>query len=358
MVTTNRIRRSRTFDHALLADARAALELWEREGGFGPTSSLTGSGAIDAFESKFASVCGARYALGLPSGTLALRTALAAAGVEHGASVVVPGFDWPAAAAAVKSLGARTVPADVRPGSFLLDPDAVSRCIDRSTRAVVVTHLAGVPADVRELQEICGRAEIPLIEDCCQALGAKTDKGPVGTFGAAAVFSIGPGKLIDAGEGGVLVTDDDEIYREAVRLTQHPTRQLRSGAVPNAFALTARLHPLSAILGFAALQGIVAELDERRKTAEMVVESAACLLGVEIPSERPGEQFSWPYVPAMVADEGMRALACGGVMIEPLGGYDIAALVGSHAPLPNARAAVRCGYRLHGTTSSQGKGTR
>src|SRR5438128_1470744 len=93
------------FDAELFAKVRASVAVWERPDNFGPTSSITGGGAIEAVEAEFAAFCGSRFAIGISSGTLALRAALGAVGVREGARVIVPALDWPAAAAAVISLG-------------------------------------------------------------------------------------------------------------------------------------------------------------------------------------------------------------------------------------------------------------
>jgi dTDP-4-amino-4,6-dideoxygalactose transaminase len=263
-----------------------------------------------------------------------------------GTSVVVPGFDWPAAAAAAASLGARVVPVDVCRDAFLVDPEAVRRSLDRTTRAVVATHLAGVPAPVERLRDVCAQAGVVLIEDCCQALGAKTAGEPVGKFGAAAVFSLGPGKLVDAGEGGVLVTNDDLLHREAVRLTQHPVRQLRTGLVPSGLALAARLHPLAAIIGLASLEDVHERLAAARAEAAATCAVASEVAGVRIISERAGETFAWPCVPAAVTRDAKAKLMASGVHAEPLGAQDIGRLVASRRPLRNVACAGELVHRL------------
>jgi perosamine synthetase len=335
------------FDAELVAKVRAALACWERQTEFGPTSSLTGSGAIEALETEFAAFCGSRFAIGISSGTLALRTALGAVGVREGASVIVPALDWPAAAAAVISLGARPIPVDVCRGSFLLDPTEVQRSLDATVRAVVVTHIGGIPADVDRLQSVCDNVGVPLIEDCCQALGAASSGRPVGMTGTAAVFSLGPGKLIDAGEGGVLVTDSPEIYARAISLSQHPARQLRSGAPPNDLALAARLHPLAAIVAYAALSEVTETVARHRVAAQLLIGRTVGLPGVEAVTERAGQTFSWASVLAVVSAAGLQALAEAKIGAEPIGGHNIAALVGSEVAVPNTRAALRAVFRLY-----------
>jgi perosamine synthetase len=351
------------FDQELLARSRAAFDAWERRME-GPSSSLTGGGAINLLERRFADHCGVRYALALPSGTLALRAALATVGVGPGSCVVVPALDWPAAAAAVLSLHGRPVPADTAPGSLLMDPQAVEARLDRHTRAVVVTHVAGMPADVTALRAVCDGRGIALIEDGSQALGATADGRPVGSFGAAGVFSLGAGKLVDVGEGGILVTDREEVHRAAVRATQHPLRQLRAGIhPPDPLALSARMHPLAAIVGVHVVEGIEEELVRRRQGAGEVIALASGVAGVAVAAEAAGQRFAWPCVPAMVTTAGAAELSGVGLGAAPLGTYDITRqLCGDSGATPNAREAVRRACRLYPLRAERlaqpGAGTR
>jgi dTDP-4-amino-4,6-dideoxygalactose transaminase len=318
-----------SFDGELLARSRAALDAWEKSGE-GPTSALTGSGAVEALERRFAELCAVRHALALPSGTLSLRFALAATGVGPGDEVLVPALDWPAAAAAVRSLDARPEVVDSSAKCFLLDPEAVAARIGPRTKAVVVTHLAGVPAAAPEIAALCGRRGVALVEDASQALGAAREGRQVGGFGTAGVFSLGPGKLVDAGEGGMLVTDDEHVYREAVRLSQSPVRQLVAGIhPPDLCALAARIHPLAAILAIAALDGLETELHDRRAEAERIASRARSIAQVSLPAESlPAWRFSWTCVPAIVPPGCERELARAGLVADPLGTHLISEALG------------------------------
>jgi dTDP-4-amino-4,6-dideoxygalactose transaminase len=337
-----------SFDGALIARTRAALELWEASGG-GPTSTLTGSGAVGVLEREFAELCGARHALALPTGTLALRVALAACGVGPGDQVLVPALDWPAAVGAVLSLDARPAAVDSIADSFLVDPEAIATRITAQTRAVVVTHLAGMPAAMRQIQDACAAAGVPLVEDASQALGARIDGRQVGGFGTAGVFSLGPGKLLDAGEGGMLVTDSEDVYRQAVRASQSPLRQLIAGvSAPDPCALAARIHPLAAILAVAGLRHLDAELERRRGRAEEIVERARSIASLRLWQEGASTRFSWPCVPAAVPPGQDEELAGARLAAEPLGSHYIPELLDEAVPrTPNARALSPLLCRLH-----------
>ena len=225
------------------------------------TSSVLGNGAIAEIERRLPPLVGCAWGLALPSATLALRVSLQALGIESDDEVVVPALDWLATSAAVRSLGARAVPADVVLPDCTVGPDAVARSITARTRAVVVSHLGGVPADATAIAGICHRHGIPLVEDAAQAAGARLDGRPVGSFGSVAVLSFGATKLLDAGGGGMLVTGDRDLWREAVRLSQHPARQLLAGIDdPNLAVLEARIHPASAVLVAAQIDGLPSRL--------------------------------------------------------------------------------------------------
>ena len=332
-------------DAELLARLRAAVDRWEA-GGRGPTSSLTGGGAIAELEARLAELCGTNHAVCVSSGTIALRIAAQAVGVGRGGEVVVPALDWPAAAAAALSLGARPVPADCGPGAILIDPEAVRRAIGPRTQAIVVTHLAGMPADMDALRRVASAAGVPLIEDGSQAMGASYRGRRVGSFGAAAAFSLGRGKLIDAGEGGVVATDDESLYAAVVLASQHPARQMRAGLSPSPLALATRLHPAAALLGLVQLDGVAAALEHRRAVAEEIRDRAVGTAAVLVP-EPPDRRFSWPSVLAFSDVDATRALSRRGVGAAPAGFEDVGALIDSPAACPNAARSAAGVHRLH-----------
>ena len=335
-------------DDRLIATARAALDDWEAQGE-GPTSSLIGSGAIAALEQHYMQLCGVSHALALPTGTIALRVALAAAGVTPGSEVIIPALDWPAAAAATISVGATPMPADTLPGSILIDPSAVQALVSTRTTAVIATHPAGLPANAVALHALCEHHGIAFIEDASQALGAHTNDRPVGGIGTAGVFSLGAGKLPDAGEGAVLVTNNTDLYLHAVRATQHPIRQLRTGIPhPDMIALAARIHPLAAIMAIHALARLETELEQRRLAASSLIESVGGHTGVALPSEQHGERFAWPAVTAIVNPDAEHDLAASGIATTCYGLEHIPTILASHhTDTPNANLTHPRARRLY-----------
>ncbi len=178
-------------------------------------SSAFDGGAVRRFEVALASRFGARHALPLSSGTAALHTAMIAAGVGPGDEVVVPALTYVSSALVVLQQGARVRFADVHPRSWTLDPAALERALGPRTKAVVAVHLCGVPCDMGALLEIARARGLLVIEDAAQAHGARWRGRSVGTLGALGCFSFQSAKTLSTGEGGALLTDDDELARRA-----------------------------------------------------------------------------------------------------------------------------------------------
>lgn len=236
-------------DDRLIAEALEALAWWASQAPLRPTSSIIGGGAIDFVEQALAGQLGGRQVLALPSATFAIFVALRSAGVDAGDDVLVSALDWPAARAVASVLGARVVPVPVGLNDLVMDPGGASDLVTPATKAVVVTHLHGVVADVAGLREVLP-GHVSIIEDCAQALGAGRCGQPAGTAGDFAAFSLGPGKAASAGELGLLAAASPRLYRRAVAVSQHPARQLLAGIeTPSEAVFIARPSPLAAVLG-------------------------------------------------------------------------------------------------------------
>lgn len=169
---------------------------------------------VEAFESEFAEFLGVSHAIAVSSGTGALNVALSALGVGPGHEVIVPAYMWVSVVAAVVNHGAIPVLADIN-DTFGLDPEAVEAQITSRTKAIVVVHMSGAPADVKAIQEVARRHHLFLVEDCAQCNGGSVDGRRVGTFGDLATFSFQMNKNMTSGEGGCVVTNDLRLYRRA-----------------------------------------------------------------------------------------------------------------------------------------------
>jgi 8-amino-3,8-dideoxy-alpha-D-manno-octulosonate transaminase len=170
-----------------------------------------GPNEVASFEREFAELMGSKHALLGNAGSSALICALIGAGIGAGDEVIVPAYTWNATPNAVLASRATPVLAEVDE-SLTLDPDDVERRITPRTRAVVPVHMRGAPAAMDALSEIAARHELVLIEDVCQAAGATFQGRRLGTFGDAGAFSLQFNKIITTGEGGVLITNRDDLY--------------------------------------------------------------------------------------------------------------------------------------------------
>jgi len=170
---------------------------------------------VERFEKEFARFVGARYALALSSGTGALFTALSALGAGPGQEIIIPAYLWVSIVSAVVSHGAIPVLADID-DTFCLDPAAVAQQITPRTRGIIMAHMSGAPGDVKAIRAIAKKHGLFLLEDCAQCAGGSVDGRSVGTFGEIGIFSFQLNKNMTAGEGGCLVTNDEQLYRRAV----------------------------------------------------------------------------------------------------------------------------------------------
>lgn len=241
---------------------------------------------VSRFEQRIAGELGSRYCIGTNSGTDALMLALRAEGIGAGDEVILPANSFVATAGAVAAVGATPVFADVGP-DFNIDPISVHELISERTRAVIVVHLYGMPADIPALVPIARDAGISLIEDCAQSLFASIDGVPVGTFGSMGCFSFHPLKNLGAfGDGGAIITDNDQI---AVTIRQDRNHGLQSRDECVSWGLNCRLDELQAALLNVKLAHIGAWVARRREIALIYHEMLADLPLV-LPLAPPGRR--------------------------------------------------------------------
>ena len=169
---------------------------------------------IKRFEASFAEYVGTKYAMSTSSCTGALHLALAALEIGPGDEVIVPDLTWVATANAVLYVGATPIFADIESDSWCLDPASFEAAITKRTKAVIPVHLYGHPARMDKIMEIARRHKLYVVEDAAPAIGAEFQGQKTGTFGDFAAFSFQGAKLVVTGEGGMLVTNNDELYAE------------------------------------------------------------------------------------------------------------------------------------------------
>jgi perosamine synthetase len=258
---------------------------------------LSGGGLIAEFESAFSAFVGTSHALAVSSGAAALHLALLAAGVGPGDEVILPAYGWGQILVFLDALDAVPVFADISEKTLGLDPASVTTKITERTRAIVVTHCAGVPAAVDELMTLAEQAGVTLIEDCAQALGAEIGKRPVGTIGHIGVFSFGPRKHLPCGEGGALVTDDVLLWERALVAGQHPDRAALQVSDPRLTATECfwpyRIHPIAAVMGTALLPFLPSWRAQREHNHQALCDGLRSLSWGRIIEPLPATRGAW-----------------------------------------------------------------
>lgn len=166
---------------------------------------------LEEFEQRFAEVQDAKYATTVTNGTIAITAALYAAGIQAGDEVIIPPYTFIATATAVLMIGAIPVFVDVEENTLLIDPEKVEAAITSKTKAIIAVHIAGAPANMTRLKEISKRHGLKLLEDAAQAVGSKWEGLGVGAIGDLGTFSFQSSKNLNAGEGGIITTNNKEL---------------------------------------------------------------------------------------------------------------------------------------------------
>jgi len=234
------------------------------------------------FEEAVAERAGVRHALAVNAGTSALYLALAGLGVGPGDEVIVPGFTYVASISSIVYARARPVLAEID-DTLDLDPADVEARITPRTKAIVAVHMLGTPARIDELRAVADRHGLALVEDAAQAFGATYRGSWVGSFGAAGIYSFNEYKTITCGDGGMLVTDDEDLYRRCFALHDQGHSPMRSGVEVGArpmLGLNFRMTELEGAVLLAQLGRLDRIRDHLRANRDLVWSMIADLPGI------------------------------------------------------------------------------
>jgi perosamine synthetase len=242
------------------------------------------------FEKEYARYVGARHAVATTSGTSALHSALAIAGVKSGDEVVVPSFTFHATAEVVLMCGAEPVFADIDPETYTITADTVEAVMTRNTKVILPVHLYGLPADLDPLKKLAHERGVTLIEDAAQAHGAEYNGSKIGSIGDMTCFSFYAGKNMTTGEGGMITTNDDD-HSEKLRMmrTHGEHRPYWPVMVGNNY----RMNELLAAIGLVQLRKLPNFLERRRKNAHFLSEKVGILGKVIPPRETDIRRHAW-----------------------------------------------------------------
>lgn len=262
------------------------------------------SGVVRRLEDALCDYHGALRSVLTSSGTAALHSMYAACSLGPGDEVIVPAYTFFATVTPLLHLGAVPVLADCDETGNL-DPDDAARRITPDTKAIVVTHMWGLPADMLRLETIADEHDLMLLEDSSHAHGAAVNGKRAGTFGRAAAFSMNGPKPLSAGEGGFVLTDDDEVYYRVLLHGQYNKRcrnelprnhQLYRYATTG-LGLKFRIHPLAATIALMQLEHLDRYLEGRATVAAHICEQLDDLPGITAPELPSGVRSSWYGLP-------------------------------------------------------------
>ena len=236
--------------------------------------------AVEEFEQSFANYLGIRHAVAVNSGTSALHLALLALEVGPGDEVIIPSYVCSALLNAVNYTGATPVLADICPETYNLDAADVKKRINDRTRAIIVPHLFGLAADLDSLSAL----DVPIIEDCAQAVGSEYAQRPVGTFGIAAIYSFYATKVITTGEGGMVVTNSQDIAERIRDLKTYDRRD------DYKIRFNYKITDIQAAMGLGQLQRLDAFIRRRKAIAKHYTRSFKAL-ALNLPPHDAGHIF-------------------------------------------------------------------
>lgn len=231
---------------------------------------------VEAFERAMATYCGAEHAVAVSSCTAALHLSLVVAGVGPGDEVIVPSMSFIATANAVLHAGAVPVFAEVAPDTFNLDLDDVERKITDRTRAIVLVHQLGLPADIDGCRALAGAYKLRVVEDAACAIGSSYQGTPIGSHGELVCFSFHPRKLVTTGDGGMVLTSNGEHAQRLRLLRQHGmsvndrVRSSSSSVIRESYVEVAynyRLTDIQAAMGVEQLRRLPDMVHRRRELA-------------------------------------------------------------------------------------------
>jgi perosamine synthetase len=269
-------------------------EILEQIDGILQSGQLTLGKYTREFEQKFAEYVGTRYAVAVNSGTSALEIILRTLDIK-GSSVIVPTNTFFATPASVIHAGGKVIFADVL-GNLCLDPESVRKNIQRDTKAVIIVHIGGlVPPEIATVRQFCQEQGLSLIEDAAHAHGSTLNGQKAGSFGIAAAFSFYPTKVMTSGEGGMITTDDENVYQRALVFRDQGKAGFL-GNIHTEMGYNWRMSEIHAAVGLSQLARLEEFITDRRRTAQFYDRELTRVDGVsliKIPPEARSNYYKY-----------------------------------------------------------------
>ena len=295
------------------------------------SSSFVLGKAVEDFEREFATLHNVKYCVALNTGTAGNHVALWALGIKPGDEVIIPANTFIATAWGATLCGAKPVFVDCEPEGYNIDPNKVEAAITKNTKAIVAVHLYGQPANMNALIEIANKHNLYLVEDAAQAHYAEYENKKVGNFGIITSFSFYPGKNLGAyGEGGAIITNDEQLARKAKMLRDHGSLEKYQHHV---FGHNYRMEGLQgAVLGV-KLKHLAHWTEKRREVARKYNEFLKGVEFIDLPAEKPNVKHVYHlYVVQILKGGGEKTKSVRDKLVLDLKEKGIA--TGLHYPIP------------------------
>jgi len=244
---------------------------------------------VREFEKLASSFVKSKYAIAVNSGTAALQAALYALDIKKGDEVLIPSFTFVATANAVMSTGAKPVFVDILKDNYTMDPKDMKNKISKKTKAIMPVHLYGNVAFLDKILEISKKYNIRIIEDSAQSLGSTFKGKHTGTFSDLGCYSMYPAKVMTAGEGGFIVTNNKKLHDKLLMIRNHG---MLHGYDTRTFGLNLRLPEISAAIATMQMKKLPKFLKIRKKNANLLSQLISDLK-IKIPIERKNESVNW-----------------------------------------------------------------
>lgn len=280
---------------------------------------------VAQFEQRVADYLGVKHAIAVSSGTAALHLSLIALGIGLGDEVIVPAYTFPATANVVELIGAKPVLVDVDLETYNIQLEQIERAISTNTKAIIPVHLFGNPVDMGPIMEIAKKHNVWVIEDAAGALGSTYKSQKCGTIGHLGCFSFHPRKIVTTGEGGMVVTNDDDIAEQVRSLRNHGMKVIREKVDFIAAGFNYRMNELEAVLGIIQIEEIQKVISERQRLAELYMNALTSIPSIEFQKVLPNCTTVWQAFVVRFRNRD------GGSILKFLRGANIEANIGTYA---------------------------
>ena len=261
---------------------------------------------VKEFEQKLCSKVGRKYGVAVSNGTAALEVAVQALGIKMGDEVIMPAFTIISCAMAVTKLGGIPVLVDSDPDTWNMNADMIEQKITNKTKAIIIVHLYGLPVDMDRILKLACKYNLKVIEDAAEMLGQTYLGRACGSFGDISTFSFYPNKHVTTGEGGMIVTNDEELA-ERCRLLRNLCFRTDLRYVHDEISDNYRFNNLQAAVGLAQLERLEEFVEKKREMGKFYTENLADVKGIKLPIAETeyAENIYWVY--GLVLDKDIEA---------------------------------------------------